>query len=146
MNEGDETPAARTMYSEVLPLYERLVAEVKHVLETKLKDAGIAAASIIGRTKDVDSFLSKITRKRYTNPLLQTTDLAGVRVVCAYESELAKVAEIIKSNFAVRECIDKSRDLGVDRMGYKGKAYVVTLGKGYAGVRYEDITDLVCEI
>jgi putative GTP pyrophosphokinase len=31
-------------------------------------------------------------------------------------------------------------------MGYNGKAFVVTLGTRYAGGRYENITDLACEI
>ena len=59
---------------------------------------------------------------------------------------LRKVAEIIEANFDVHERVDKARDLGVDRMGYNGKAFVVKLGARYAGGRYESITDLLCEI
>jgi putative GTP pyrophosphokinase len=70
----------------------------------------------------------------------------GIRVVCAYEAELAKVAEIVEVNFDVRERIDKGRELGVDRMGYNGKAFVVMLGTDYSGGRYENITALSCEI
>lgn len=66
--------------------------------------------------------------------------------MCAYESELAKAAEVVESSFDVRERIDKSAKLGVDRMGYKGRAFVVTLGTRYAEGRCEGITDLNCEI
>jgi len=146
MSEVDDIEAARAAYKKVRPWYEKLAPEIRHILETKLADAGFTPVSITDRVKAVDSFAAKITRKQYTDPLSQMTDLAGVRVVCAYESELAKVAEIVEANFAVRERVDKAHDLGVDRMGYNGKAFVVTLGTRYAGGRYENITGLTCEI
>ncbi len=146
MSEIDDIEVARTAYAGVRSLYERLAPEIQHILATKLADNELSPVSITGRVKTIDSFAAKIGRKRYTDPLSQMTDLAGVRVVCAYESELAKVTEIIEANFNVRERIDKARDLGVDRMGYNGKAFVVTLGTGYAGGRYENITDLNCEL
>jgi ppGpp synthetase/RelA/SpoT-type nucleotidyltranferase len=146
MSEVDDIEAVRAAYERVQPLYKRLAQEVRHILEIKLKEAGLTPVSITDRDKAIDSFAAKITRKQYTNPLSQMTDLAGTRVVCAYESEIAKVAGIVEANFDVRERIDKASDLGVDRMGYSGKAFVVTLGTNCAGVRYEKITDLLCEI
>ncbi len=56
------------------------------------------------------------------------------------------MAGVIESNFDVRERIDKAAELGVDRMGYNGKAFVVALRTRYAGGRYEGITALNCEI
>jgi ppGpp synthetase/RelA/SpoT-type nucleotidyltranferase len=146
MNENEDIEAARAAYALVKPSYERLAAEIRYILETKLAEAGLIPASITYRPKAIESFAEKIARKHYDDPLSQMTDLAGVRVVCAYESELAKVAEVIEGNFEVRERIDKARDLGIDRMGYNGKAFVVTMGSRYAGGRYENITDLACEI
>ena len=146
MSEFEDIEAARAAYARVQSLYERLVTQIRHILETKLAEAGLTPVSITHRPKAIESFAAKITRKHYDDPLSQMTDLAGVRVVCAYESELAKVAEIIEASFEVRERIDKARDLGVDRMGYNGKAFVVTLGTRYAGGVYENITALACEI
>jgi len=146
MSEVDDIEAARIAYAQVRPLYERLAQEVRHILETKLADVRLTPASITDRSKAIKSFAEKITRKHYTTPLSEMTDLAGARVVCAYESELAKIAEVVEANFDVRERIDKARDLGVDRMGYNGKAFVVTLGTRYSGGRYENITSLTCEI
>jgi ppGpp synthetase/RelA/SpoT-type nucleotidyltranferase len=146
MREIEDVEAARTAYARVRPLYERLAQETQHILGTKLAEAGLAPVSIINRPKTIESFDAKIARKHYTDPLAQMTDLAGVRVVCSYESELATVAETVEANFDVRERIDNARDLGVDRMGYNGRALVVSLGTRYAGGRYEHITDLACEI
>jgi len=146
MSDVDEIQAARLGYARMQPLYERLAQEIRHILETKLADVGLTPVSITDRSKAIESFAAKITRKNYKAPLSEITDLAGARVVCAYESELTKIAGVIEANFDVRERIDKARDLGVDRMGYNGKAFVVTLGTRYAGGRYEDITSLICEI
>ena len=78
MNDTDEVEVARSAYTKERPLYERLATEAHDILKTKLQEAGIAPASIISRAKDIDSFVSKITRKGYTDPLLRTTDLAGI--------------------------------------------------------------------
>jgi len=146
MSEDDDIEAARKKYANARPLYQRLCEEVRDVLETKLSEAGLSPASITDRPKSIDSFAEKIARKHYKDPLSQMTDLAGVRVVCAYESELAIVANVIEKNFDVRERVDKAHDLGVDRMGYNGKAFVVAFGTKYAGGRYDGITTLNCEI
>lgn len=146
MSEFNDIAVARDAYVQVQSLYARLGEEILDILKVKLAAAGVTYVSLTCRTKTPDSFAAKIERKEYTNPLSQMTDLAGVRVVSAYESELAEIAKIIEAGFDVHERIDKARDLGVDRMGYNGKAYVVTLGARYAGGRYEGITDINCEI
>lgn len=146
MSEIEDIEFARNAYVQVRNSYKRVASESVGILRTKLATANLTPVSITCRTKTVDSFADKITRKGYTNPLVQMTDLAGIRVVCAYESELSDIAKIIEGNFDVREYIDKAHALGVDRMGYNGKALVVTLGTRYAGGRYEGITDLTCEI
>ena len=53
---------------------------------------------------------------------------------------------MIEGAFEVQERIDKAHDLGADRMGYQGRAFVVSLGPTYAGGRYDGITALSCEI
>jgi putative GTP pyrophosphokinase len=146
MSEVDDNEAAHAAYTEKQPLYKKLAQEVRYILETKLEAAGLIPVAITDRPKDIESFAEKIKRKQYSKPLEEMTDLAGARVVCSYESDLAKVAEVIEANFDVLERVDKSRDLGVDRMGYNGKAFVVKLRAGTAGVRYEGITNLLCEI
>jgi len=146
MAETDDFEKAGADYERAQPMYKCLAAEIACILKTKLEEAKLKPVSITHRPKDIERFVEKAARKNYTDPLSQMTDLAGVRVVCAYESELPAVAVIVESNFDVRERIDKARDLGPDKMGYKGRSFVVTLGTRYAGGRYENITDLTCEI
>jgi ppGpp synthetase/RelA/SpoT-type nucleotidyltranferase len=146
MTENDDTEQCRAQYSAKRPFYERLVEEVCHTLKTRFSTIGFTPATVVGRAKSVESFAQKIGRKRYENPFEQTTDLAGARVVCAYQPELDIVASVIDHCFEVVERIDKSSDLGVDRMGYNGRAFVVRLGSRNSGARYDDITNLKCEI
>lgn len=129
-----------------LQSYKRLVEEVKYALGTELQAAGIQPASLSGRAKSIESFRAKVAKKHYSEPLEEITDLAGVRVVCHYESDAAKVADAIRAGFNVIDHVDKTLGLGVDKMGYGGAHFIVTLGSGYSGARYKEISDLRCEI
>jgi ppGpp synthetase/RelA/SpoT-type nucleotidyltranferase len=146
--EDINTPADSilTEYVRRQPLYRRLVEEVKFVLDEKLKIGRIKPASISGRVKEVESLRSKLSKKHYEKPLEQITDFAGVRVVCHYEADTIKVAELIRSQYEIQEHVDKSSELGVDKMGYNGAHFIVTLGSRYSGARYDGICALLCEI
>lgn len=128
------------------PLYEKLAEEVSYVLSECLAEGKIKPVSMSRRVKTLESFREKITRKKYSNPMNQMQDLAGVRVVCAYQVELDLIEKIIEDNFEIIERTDKAEELGVNKMGYSGKAFVVKFGAGYSGGRYKDLTSLYCEI
>jgi len=142
---GDSDDHSRRFYAERKPFFDKLVEEVRFVLEAKVEKSGVKLVGIDGRVKPLESFLEKITRKQYKDPH-QVSDLAGVRVVCLYEPDLARVANIVAGVFDIDESIDKSELLGVDRMGYQGQHCIVRLEAGYAGPRYDDIRGLPCEI
>jgi len=133
-------------YKRIRPFYKKLVNEVRSILKKRIKDAEVKFSNISGRTKTLDSFKEKIERKRYDNPLEDIKDFAGVRVVNYYEKDLDKVKQIIHEEFDVYDYKDKTKDLGVDRMGYHGAHFIVTLGNYYKGEKYEDINRLYCEI
>lgn len=128
------------------PLYERLVGEICYALTERLKAKEAAFVSVTGRAKEVNSLREKIGRKHYAHPLRDITDLGGVRVVCNYDSDIDDVVAVIKSEFKIHEETDKAHDLGVATMGYKGRHFIVSLGKRYSGVRYDNIAALKCEI
>jgi hypothetical protein len=62
VNEGGQAIVARAAYARVRPLYKRLAQEVRHILETKLADAGLTTVSITDRPKDIDSFAAPAGR------------------------------------------------------------------------------------
>lgn len=128
------------------PLYQRLVDEVKFIINTKLSTADLKIVSVSGRVKTQESIRKKCDRKQYADPLRDIKDFAGVRVVCNYEADLSILRSIITKSFRVHETEDKTKDLSVDKMGYHGAHYIVTLGPSYSGARYEGISDMFCEI
>ncbi len=133
-------------YKELRPRYEKLAEEIQYAINKRLEDEDIKVDAVTHRAKTIDSFLEKIERKPYDDPLKEITDLAGVRVVCLYESDLQKVEDIVRTKFEVEDEEDKRDDLGTDKMGYQGKHFVVELGSGYSGDRYEGLHGLRCEI
>lgn len=128
------------------PRYDRLCQEVAYTLKTSLKDRDIEFSSIKWRSKDLNSFLEKLDRKQYKKPFDDITDLAGVRVVCLYPSDLEKIEKIIYREFEVVEKVDKRSLAAVDRIGYSALHYLIRLGNKFSGARYDDLHDLICEI
>lgn len=117
-----------------------------YILKKRLSKANIEISSVTNRAKTLKSFLEKISRKTYENPFSELTDFAGVRVVFLYQSDLKKIESIIKKEFTVIEKVDKLNDKGIDKFGYGAIHYIVKLGKGTSGARYDDLKDLNCEI
>lgn len=141
-----EKPRMVKQFIENRPDYERLCAEVAYILSRTLKNACIEFSAITHRAKTLDSFLEKIQRKTYDDPIKRITDFAGVRVVCLYVDDLLKIENIVSEHFEVIEKIDKSNDKKIDNFGYGAIHFVVRLGKNSSGARYDDLKNLVCEI
>jgi putative GTP pyrophosphokinase len=136
----------RQQYREGRPGYARLVDEVKFVIETQLRSYDLKVADILGRVKTEESLLNKISRRSYENPFSEVHDIAGVRVICLYETDLLLVVDCITQAFEVIDSSDKKHSLGANLMGYQGLHFVVRLGSRYAGARYEGLNFLTCEI
>lgn len=133
-------------YSSMRSGYESLCEEVADLLMEALDNNHIEYAGVSERAKTIESFRDKIARKEYDDPLEQVEDLAGVRVVCLYDDDRARIVDICTKEFEVIRVEDRGRDLGADRMGYSGTHLIVRLGGAFSGGRYRGITQLKCEI
>jgi putative GTP pyrophosphokinase len=136
----------KTKYEAIIPLYQELIEEIQFTLEKKLKVFGVKLAAIEGRVKKIDSVLQKIQRKKYKDPLSEIDDFAGVRLVCLFSPDLDIVSEVVESLFEITEAEDKTDALGLERMGYQGKHFIVRLGTTYQGLRDDDLINLRAEI
>lgn len=118
-------------FRKMRPLYESLTAIVCGTLEGLIKDQKIDFLSVTGRPKTVDSFIEKIKRKGYQEPNREIHDLCGVRIIVYIESDVSRVAEIVKSSFNSHpdKSLDKTSELGIDRTGYRSIHIVCDLGK-----------------
>jgi ppGpp synthetase/RelA/SpoT-type nucleotidyltranferase len=87
---------------------------------------------IMGRAKSLESFAEKIQRpsKDYKkDPLIEATDLAGVRVITHLLSDSRAFAREVRSEFSIDEenSEDKSRALKVAEFGYLSNHLIISL-------------------
>lgn len=142
----EQNPQLIRQFLDHRPDYEQLCSEVAYVLRSRLKKAGIEIAAVTFRAKTLASFLDKIRRKTYSDPLSEVTDFAGVRVVCLYTPDTNAVQKLIEDEFELVEEIDKLKEKSAEEFGYSAKHFIVRLGKRMSGARYDDLKKLVCEI
>jgi ppGpp synthetase/RelA/SpoT-type nucleotidyltranferase len=123
-------------YQKVRPLYKRYAWAINAILRQSLNNAGIKIASIEDRAKTIDSFGEKASEPsstkpnvpKYTEPLKQITDLAGVRIITFFPRTIQDVDRIINSEFEVLEKNDKSEVLREEeRFGYQSIHYLVKM-------------------
>lgn len=133
-------------YRAVQPLYEQLAEEVKHSVESVLRAANVKVHGVFARAKSVDSFLEKLERKQYADPVNDTPDLAGVRVVCLFLSDLEKIVSVLEGHFQILAKEDKVKESDVDQFGYMSIHFECALGSNYAGPRYDHLMSLKFEL
>lgn len=116
-------------YRHRLPLYTDYTAETHRLLCALLDGESVDVAQVEPRTKEVPSFVDKVRRKQYAEPLTEMKDLSGVRVILYFPSDLETVGDLIEEEFDV-DWDHSERQRGTsdpDRFGYRSDHYVVTV-------------------
>ena len=126
--------------------YTQLSREVAYILEQQLHRAQIEVSAVSSRAKALTSFLEKLSRKRYDDPLQQVTDLAGCKVIYLYRSDRHAIEQVIEREFTILEKIDKFDEHDSERIGYDALHYLVKLSDKAQGVRYDNLRPFVCEV
>lgn len=145
------------MNKEISPLeleYEKqrekcasLGASLKESLTALLAEKDIKHLGIQLRIKSIESFFRKAENKQYTDPINETEDICGLRIICYYQSDFLEVCKILEREFDVINFVDKEKELDVDRFGYRSKHYVVTVKKDWLAIpNYRALGDLKAEI
>ena len=115
-------------YSAVFSHYQQLADALQTVLE---QTATIHAplAIVQTRPKAIESFAEKIQRKqeKYSNPLMEFTDLAGARVITHTQDQVKAVSSYIESHFDIDwdNSIDISQRYKPSEFGYRSVHYIV---------------------
>jgi putative GTP pyrophosphokinase len=127
---------AVTAYLKRHGFYADLASVVKRILEESLKRRDIKVHSVEARAKDPSSFGKKAAQPsdadpaspKYPNPLVQITDLAGVRVITYFPSTLKDIDEMLSEEFKIVERSDMGAELiEEERFGYQSIHYLVKL-------------------
>jgi len=127
--------------------YKRLIEEVKAIIKKKLADEPIDIFKITGRPKEFDSFYKKIIRKNFQSDFFnKVEDIAGVRIICKYFSELDLMEKRIDDEFNVIRKDKKITALKINEFGYLSDHYIVKLRKETTKDTEKDLLDLKCEI
>ena len=116
-------------YSEKRPIYEQLSKKIESIIQEILYDQKIHVYAIYSRTKDIDSLAKKIEDPKYSEPCTQITDYSGIRIITYVESDLDAISKLIESHFIIdpENSIDKSKSLGIDKVGYRSIHYIAKL-------------------
>ena len=118
-------------YAKNRGIYEALAKRVESILQEILDYKKINYYSINSRPKTVESYKQKASRGKYKEPRTEIMDMAGIRVITYTDSDAKEVYEIVKDVFNIQpeHSIDKTKELGINRVGYRSIHCVGTLGK-----------------
>lgn len=129
-NDGTVTGSISEWFGRMRPVYEGLSDIARSMIESLLREQQIDYLSVTSRAKTIKSLEDKLKKKTY-GKASDIHDYSGIRVVVFIESDVEKVSALIHSSFNVHQdkSLDKSAELGVDRMGYRSRHLVCDLGK-----------------
>ena len=139
------------VYAGKRSLYENFTTKLHELIGDLLGMADIDVAQIEYRTKTVESFTEKMQRqgKDYDDPLLQVTDLSGIRIIAYYLEDVDKIGEMLKREFKIDEVnsVDKAQAADPDRFGYLSTHYVVSLSPSRKSLsEWKQYRDLKAEV
>lgn len=135
-----------TNFDAMVGSYERLATEAHFTLQTAVEASGIKTHTISSRVKDKASYLEKIIRKGYEDPLNEVEDLVGVRVVCLFTADLPRLRAIVYEAFEVVSEDDKVEGGPADSFGYMSVHYICRLHPNNAGPRYRGLENIKFEV
>lgn len=145
----DASELAREYREQYYHSYEALSPRIKELIGQFVKDKGIPIAQIESRTKTVESFQRKIERKSYKDPFTEIKDFAGIRVVCYYADDVARIAELLRDEFEVdsEHSTNKVEDLAIDEFGYRSFHLVCSIKEPRASLaEWRSVAELQFEI
>ncbi|TXR51597.1 GTP pyrophosphokinase [Quadrisphaera setariae] len=145
---------ARKSYETLRGNYVDFANVMHSILQHAISGRGVYVHSVTGRAKDLDSFAAKASRPhvedprrpKYTNPLKDITDLAGVRVTTYFLDDVRFIEELVASEFEVVERSER-RGSNPTVVGYQSLHFLLKLRDSRASLtEYSRFTGLVCEL
>jgi ppGpp synthetase/RelA/SpoT-type nucleotidyltranferase len=114
--------------------YKDLSSVIARILDECLRKRQIKVHSVQHRAKEPESVGRKAAtpserdpnQPKYANPIIDITDLAGVRVITYFPGTLADIDTLLRDEFEIVERSDKSEELiAGERFGYQSIHYLV---------------------
>jgi putative GTP pyrophosphokinase len=137
--------------TDLQPLYRLFAGKVQELVSSILAAKQIRPHSVTYREKSPASLDGKISRggKSYEDPLREVTDLAGVRVITYFPTDVDRVVPLLEEQFVVDKAnsVDKRMTTDPSAFGYASVHLVVELTpERYALPEYAPFKGLKCEV
>jgi putative GTP pyrophosphokinase len=133
-------------FEENRPIYIQFTEYLHALMKNLLSDRKINAYDVTSRTKDLYSFKSKLEKTRIKANNMQ--DLTGLRIIAYELSDIDKICNCIKDNFAInRTKLFPEDKPGSGSTGYRSTHLVCSLGENRTRLpEYNKFSGLVFEI
>jgi putative GTP pyrophosphokinase len=131
------------------PGYVRFTDKLDILFRELLRAKNIDFHLLESRTKDVISLREKIGRspKKYSDPLVEITDLCGIRIITYYQDAANAVAELIESEFLVDRESSVVHAATAAEFGYRSAHYIVRINDGRSALlEWSEFTAFKAEI
>ena len=133
--------------------YERRWSDLENMkdriaisLQQSISHKKIPFDAVNGRIKELDSFMEKSRRKNLQNPFQEINDIVGIRVICLYRDDVAKIKDVVRETFDVISDDDKIESKESDRFGYLSAHIIARLGAEQNSSLQQNLHDLRFEI
>lgn len=117
-------------YSDNLPRFREVEAQVRDSIKRTLSDAGLLIAAVESRVKSYDSLAGKLELKGHKyRSLADLTDILGLRVITFYIDDVDKVASAVERLFTIdwENSVDKRKIHEIDSFGYLSLHYICSV-------------------
>lgn len=129
MANDEKVKDALQWYDKNKKLYEKCAENEKDIIEKILMNREIPYHSITYRVKDRESYRHKCENEKYTNPIDEIMDLAGIRIIAYTNKDVQKICDIIKQEFEidVQNSMDKHNVMNDNQVGYLSVHFITKL-------------------
>lgn len=136
-------------YTRHRPQYLRFTKKLESLLNDLLSAKNLGYHLIESRTKEIHSFTEKITSSSnaYKNPLIELTDLSGLRIITYYQDDAYAIGELVKSEFLIdtKNSVDHGSQLA--EFGYRSSHFVVQLTEARTNLlEWDGLSEFKAEI
>ncbi len=148
MGQGEDPQGAvwTAEYRQRYPVFQKLQEEVQFTVEAVISPTGIRVHGVTSRVKTLESLEEKAQRKLYKEPLRQTPDIVGARIVALYRSDLPRIVAVLHDAFSVIHQEDKVDGAELEEFGYMSHHLEARIPSTHSGPRYAEIKDITFEI
>ena len=133
-------------YERLLPRLAELEGVAAFMVRRALGRADLKTHNLVSRVKTCESAIAKGERRNLTNPVAEINDLVGLRVVCLFRSDIARIIDTLKGALRVTSVDDKIAAANPSTFEYQSVHLIAELPARCKGPHYDDLKGMPFEI